>query len=357
MKIQKTLMMIAGIALLAAVFVPFSLDPTKFAWDMRDMGDGEKMTFSMVVWPIIGGAVYLLMTVAPPDLRKNIPPVVLQWLPFGVALLGIAITKAGGFTTFFASLVTLEAKGRSVTSREDAMDLRNTIKDMWDMLWLYSMGYAVLCFGLLARLSQPKDQIARILIGVGVGMTLIMFFNSFSVFFSFKAGALYGIHNLLFFLVSLLTICCIAFVIPADKVPQLAAVDALAPAMTAVLLLWLPFQSVLFLLANLVHGEEKFLNNILLFAHLLLPVVAFFGVLMVTAPAAYDELKAALGKKSGGGGYPPQGGGYPPQGGGYPPQGGGYPPQGGGYPPQGGGYPPQGGGYPPQGGGGGWPQQ
>jgi hypothetical protein len=154
-------------------------------------------------------------------------------------------------------------------------------------------------------------------------------------------------------------------VIPADKVPALAAVDALAPAMTAVLLAWLPLEAVLLLLASLIHGNEKFLNNILVFAHVLLPVLAFFGVLMVTAPAAYDELKAQLGKNKGGGypppggGYGPPGGGYPPPGGGYPPPGGGYPPQGGGgYPPQGGGYPPQGGGgYPPQGGGGGWPQQ
>ena len=352
--VQKSLMLIAGIALIAAVFVPWQLSPTQMSWDMRGM-DGDKMIFSQVVWPLIAGAVYLLLTAAPPDMRKNIPPIVLQWLPFGVALLGIAITRAGGFTTFFASMETLAAK-----RDRDAM---MAAKDMWDMLWLYSLGYATLCFGLLARLAQPQDQIARIVIAVGAGLTMLMFFNSFGVFFSFKAGALFGIHNLIFFLVSLLCLACFAFVVPANKVPALAAVDALAPAVTAVLLGWLGLQPVLLLLAKLVHGDEKFLNNILGFAHVLLPVVAFFGVLMVTAPAAYDELKALLGKKGMGGpqppgGYPPGGGGYPPPGGGYPPQGGGYPPQGGGhYPPQGGGgAPPQGGGYPPQGGGGYPPQ-
>lgn len=347
--VQKSLMLIAGIALIAAVFVPWQLSPTEMSWDMRGM-EGDKMIFSQVVWPLIAGAVYLLMTAAPPDMRKNIPPIVLQWLPFGVALLGIAITRAGGFTTFFAAMDTLQAK-----RDRDAL---TTAKDMWDMLWLYSLGYSVLCFGLLARLAQPQDQIARIVIAVGAGLTLFMFINGFGVFFSFKAGALYGIHNLLFFVVSLLALACIAFVVPAQKVPALAAIDALAPAVTAVLLAWLPLEAVLLLLAKLVHGDDKFLNNILGFAHVLLPVVAFFGVLMVTAPAAYDELKAQLGKKGmgppGGGGYPPQGppGGYPPPGGGYPPPGGGYPPPGGGYPPQGGGYPPQGGGYPPPGGGG-----
>jgi len=347
--VQKTLMLIAGVALIAAVFVPWQLSPTEFSWDMRGM-DGDKMIFSQVVWPLIAGAVYLLLTVAPPDLRKNVPPIVLQWLPFGVALLGIAITRAGGFTTFFAALETLMAK----RDREAL----TTAKDMWDMLWLYSLGYSVLCFGLLARLAQPQDQIARIVIAVGAGLTLLMFFGSFGVFFSFKAGALFGIHNLLFFAVSLLCLACFAFVVPASKVPALAAVDALAPAVTAVLLAWLPLEAVLLLLAKLVHGDDKFLTNILGFAHVLLPVIAFFGVLMVTAPAAYDELKAQLGKKGMGGppppgGYPPGGGGYPPPGGGYPPQGGGYPPpEGGGFPPQGGGYPPQGGGYPPQGGGG-----
>ena len=92
------------------------------------------------------------------------------------------------------------------------------------------------------------------------------------------------------------------------------------------------------------------------FVGALLWLVAYFGVLMLTAPAAYDSVMSMIKKKPGDGppAQPPQGGGYPPPGGGYPPPGG-MPPQGGGYPPQGGGgYPPPqgGGGYPPQQGGG-----
>jgi hypothetical protein len=162
---------------------------------------------------------------------------------------------------------------------------------------------------------------------------------------------------------------CIVFVVPPKKLPPaLQAVDALGPLIAAVLIAWLPAQQVLFFLAGVVHFGG-FVSGILMLAHGLLPIVAFFGVLMMSAPAAYEEAMNMFGKKPPGGGmqqpaggYPPPGGGYPPPGGGYPPQGGGYPPAGGGgYPPQGGGgYPPQGGGgYPPQGGqggqgGGGW---
>jgi hypothetical protein len=203
------------------------------------------------------------------------------------------------------------------------------------------------------------------------------------------------------------------------QVPALRSVDALAPAATALLLAWVPAQLLILLLVGLVHGGSGMfggmgrLGAITFFAHLFIYTFAFFGVLMVTAPKAYPELKrmfmgdkqpqpgappaghpmAQLGAPAGQPGYPPgppQPGypsgppgppvspgppgpppGYPPQAGpppGYPPQGqpGGYPgqpahaqpPQQGwqGQPGQPGGPPP--GGYPPggQGGGGGWPQ-
>jgi hypothetical protein len=126
-------------------------------------------------------------------------------------------------------------------------------------------------------------------------------------------------------------------------------VDAFGPLIAAALILWLPLQQVLIALAGIVHGHVL-IGSLLTLGHGLLPILAYFGVLMMASPAAYEEAKAMFSKRN-----PPPGGGYG-GGGGYPPQGGGYPPQGGGYPPQGGGYPPQGGGYPPQqgGGGGGW---
>jgi hypothetical protein len=110
--------------------------------------------------------------------------------------------------------------------------------------------------------------------------------------------------------------------------------------------LWVPTQVILINL--MAHDFLGWTSTFLFIARGLLGAAAYFGVLMLTAPAAYEAIMGMVNKTpgAGGGGYPPPGGG------GYPPPGGGYPPQGGGYPPQGGGYPPQGGGYPPQQGGG-----
>jgi hypothetical protein len=226
------------------------------------------------------------------------------------------------------------------------------------------LGYAVLVFGLLARIAQPQDQIARIIIAVGAGMLIPGWIDLFSITFHFSGiGVLLILNNLLNFVVITLGVLCILFVVPPQKLPPaLQSLDAFGPPIAALLMVWLPLQVVFFILDGLLNHMG--ISAIFISAHILVRIVAFFGVLMMASPAAYEEMTALItGRRppnhpGGGGGYPPQGGGYPPQGGGYPPQGGGYPPQGGGgYPPQGGGgYPPQGGGgYPPQGGGG-WQQ-
>lgn len=321
--LQKMVLLIAGVALIAAIIIPLRLKPTAFAWD-------SPQKFQDLVWPIIAGALYLLVAAAPANLKQNVPPIVLQWLPFAVSFVGIMISK----------LVYPDT--------------------------LFSLGYATLVFGLLARIAQPNDQIARIIIAVGAGMLFPHWIDLFSVAFKFKGqGALNIISGLLHFLVITMGVLCLLFVVPPQKLPPaLKAVDAFGPLVCAVLIVWLPTLLLLMTLSMLIHAKAG-VSAILFLAHALLNLIAFFGVLMLTSPAAYEEAKAMFtkggGGGGGGGGYPPPGGGggYPPPGGGYPPQGGGYPPpQGGGYPPQGGGFPPPqgGGGYPPQGGGGGWPQ-
>jgi hypothetical protein len=207
------------------------------------------------------------------------------------------------------------------------------------------LGYATVVFGLLARIAQPNDQIARIVIAVGAAMLLPDFFDliDFTLHFS-GFPALMIIHNLLWFIITLLAILCIVFVVPPQKLPPaLQSVDAFAPLVCAVLIGWLVLQPVLIFLVMIVH-MHVFVEALLVLGRSLLPVLAYFGVLMVASPAAYDEAKALLMKGPGGGAPPGGGGGYPPPGGGYPP------PGGGGYPPAGGGYPPAGGGYPQQGG-------
>ncbi|MGE0549298.1 MAG: hypothetical protein AB7O24_16150 [Kofleriaceae bacterium] len=329
--LQKKVLLLAGIALVAYVVLPFATKPsTTFAWNAGD-------TFRHVVWPIIAAAGYLFLTVAPPAMRQKMPPAVQHWLPFGIAILGVLLMGSG------QGLFALVSRGVGGT---------------------YWFAYALLCFGLLSRIAQPQDQVARIIIGIGGILMLIAWINSFDFVFQFKyVGAVGIIHNLLWFVVMLIGVASIAFVAPPQKMPPaLQAFDALAPLVTAVLFAWLPVQALLawFQLMD----PLGFVSATLTMLHMLTLIVAFFGVLMLTSPAAYEEAKRVFAGGGGGGGgagtppggYPPAGGGYPPQGGGYPPQGGGYPPQGGGYPPQGGGYPPQGGGYPPQGGGtpGGW---
>ena len=326
---QKKILFLAGVALIASILVPFSISPMIFAWS----GGG----FEFFIFPIISGGAYLLLTAAPADMRAKVPPVVLQWIPFGVAYAGVFISHMG-----FGFLGAMGGGGGGMGGTGS----------------LYILGYSTLVFGLLARIAQPQDQTARIIIAVGAGCLIPSFFDAFH-FFSFGGlPILFILHNLLWFIVIAIGVFCILFVVPPKKLPPaLQAIDALAPLFAAVLIAWLPIQQVLMSLTLLIHAHMG-ITAILVLAHGLLPIIAYFGVLMMSAPAAYEEAMGMFGKKPPGGGQPPAagGGGYPPAGGGYPPQGGGYPPQGGGgYPPQGGGgYPPQGGGgYPPQGGGGG----
>jgi hypothetical protein len=319
--LQKKILFLAGVALIASVVVPFSLSPLVFAWS----GGG----FEFFLWPIISGAAYLLLTAAPQDMRNKVPPVVLQWIPFGVSYAGIFISHMGfGFALFLAA-----AAGGGAGLGVGAGGL-------------YILGYSVLVFGLLARIAQPQDQIARIVIAVGAACLIPSFLDSLRVFSALGSlPILMVVQSLLSVLIQALGVFCILFVVPPTKLPPaLQSVDAFGPLIAAALILWLPLQQVLIALTMIIHAHVL-IGALLMLGHGLLPILAYFGVLMMASPAAYEEAKAIFARR----GQPP-GGGY--GGGGYPPQGGGYPPQGGGYPPQQGGYPGQGGGYPPQQGGG-----
>jgi hypothetical protein len=199
----------------------------------------------------------------------------------------------------------------------------------------------VLLFGLLARLQNPQDQTARIIIAVGAGCLLMPWIKWLGEAFEFSnQGFVMIIHNLLFFFVLLIGIACALYVVKPEKLPPaLRSVDAVAPLITAGMLLWLPLQVVLvgFGLFMAPGDRVGIVMALLLIARGLLMLLAYFGVLMLTAPAAFDSIMSSM--KKGPQQPPPPappGGGYPP-----PPPGGGYPP-----PPQGGYPPPQGGGYP-----------
>ena len=317
--LQRKALLFLGIAVLVSIVVPFSLSPFLMAF--------KGNAFRGLIWPLVAGGAYLLVAAAPPELRKQVPPVVLQWLPFGISYSGVLINGLGitflGQTGFNA---------------------------------FYPIGMATLVFGLLARLQNPNDQTARIIIAIGAGCLLFPLLDAFS----FSGPILFKLHNALFILVLLIGIACILFVVPPKKLPPaLQAVDAFAPHVTAVLLGWLVLQILIMGLMIIVHLKLP-LVGLLAIVRGLLALLAYFGVLMLTAPAAYDSVMEMINKNKAGG--PPPGNYPPPQGGGGypPPQGGGYPPPqgGGGYPPPqgGGGFPPPqgGGGFPPPQGGGGW---
>jgi hypothetical protein len=306
--LQKKALFLCGAALIIAVFLPFSFSPFVGSWSLS--------VFHFMIWPLLAGGAYLFVAAAPPSMQQSIPPVVLQWIPFGVSFIGISIlgSQGGGALAF------------------------------------HTISYATLVFGLLCRIAQPNDQVARIIIAVGAVMMIWPWAVSLGIVFGFHGGVFGIIANLLRFLVDTLAVLCVLFVVPPQKLPPaLQAVDAFGPLVCAVIILWIPLEYVFLLLQSIIDGAG--LSGILLVTHLLIYFVSFFGVLMLTAPAAYEEAKRMFSGGGsgggGGGGYPPPGGGYPPPGGGYPPPGGGYPPPGGGFPPPaGGGYPPPGGGYP-----------
>jgi len=293
-----------------------------FFFFFNDTATTEIYTLSLhdalpIFWPIISGAAYLLLTAAPADVRAKVPPVVLQWIPFGVSYAGIFISHMGfGFALFLAAA---SGGGAGIGGAGG----------------LYILGYSVLVFGLLARIAQPQDQIARIVIAVGGACLIPSFLDGFHFFSALSAfPVLLVVHNLLWFLILALGVFCIVFIVPPAKLPPaLQSVDAFGPMIAAALILWLPLQQVLIALVGIVHGHVL-IGSLLMLGHGLLPILAYFGVLMMASPAAYEEAKAMFTRRNQPPGY---GGGYPPQGGGYPPQGGGYPPQGGGYPPQQGG--------------------
>lgn len=338
--LQKKALFLLGAALIISIFVPASFSPFAFAF--------KGNAFRGLVWPLIAGGSYLLVAAAPPHIKQKVPPVVLEWLPFGVSYAGILIVGTGAAAGF----------GPIPSGLSSAPGLGALNGLFAAASTFYALAMATLIFGLLARLQNPQDQVARIIMAVGAGMLVIPLLDLFGALFKFsvfgESAFILGLHNQLFFLVVLIGILTLLYLVPPKKLPPaLQAIDSLAPVVAALLLVWLPFQLIMMHLSALIDSDDtKFTTVILSMARSLLSLLAYFGVLMLTAPAAYDSFMAMF--KKGQGGQPPAP--PPPQGGGYPPPGGGYPPPGGGYPPPGGGYPPPGGGYPPQQGGG-WPQQ
>ena len=108
--------------------------------------------------------------------------------------------------------------------------------------------------------------------------------------------------QLLMLVVLALGVCCIVYVVPPKHLPPaLKMVDALAPLVTAVLLSWIPVQLIMIALGVMSGFGGGFVTMLLMLAHGLLAALAYFGVLMMTAPAAYEEAMALVHKMNAGG--------------------------------------------------------
>ncbi len=299
---------VSAIALLAAAFVPWLLDPLVFGFSEHYKG----VRFEVFVLPILIGLSYLAVAATPAALQGKIPPTVAKWLPFGGSLLGVGMVGFGGF---LMALGFMGGAGMFLP----ALGVGGALK------W----GYPILIFGLLARLSDERDPGPRYIIGVGAVLCLITFLSSLEYikyFFNFDS-VLLGIHNVIFFFVLLLAAASVAFVLPPEKFPALRAVDRFAPHVAAVLLAF-PFVSIVYLMVAGIIESGSVLSVILIGGHALAFTVGYLGVLLVTAPEAYDEGKrlfagtgggGAWGGGGGGGGYPHPGPHQPQQGHGAPP--------------------------------------
>jgi hypothetical protein len=267
-KFEQKALLFMGVLVAIGIFIPYSTDPTRFSWD-------AKAKFTPLIWPIIAAACYLLVALSPKAVRENVPPVVMKWIPFGVSLVSIGIV---GFGFVYVAKLQLAASGADVGLPT------NMILFLW--------GYPILCFGLLARLANPDDQIARIVIGVGVALILPFAIEYITdVAFKFKGQkALEVIHQLCQFVVILVALACAVFVVKPSTVPALRSVDAFAPLFTAILLGWLLVQIALLVLAWLVHDKGGAVGDLLRGAHMFVGTFAYFGILMLTAPEAYDSL-------------------------------------------------------------------
>jgi hypothetical protein len=248
--LQRKVLFMAGVALVASIVVPLSLDPLIFPF--------SGFSWELMLFPLIAGGAYLLVAAAPPDLRQKIPPVVIQWIPFGVSLWGILSYHFIG--------------GIGISG-------------------LYTFGYLFLLFGLLARIAQPTDGTARVIIGVGALMLVLPWLSMIGPAFRFSGGVITIIATFGTFFVTALGILCVVFlpIIPAQKLPPaLQAMDKLAQPIAALLLLWVVAVPVLITVEEMIHGV--LIGAILLLARIILYIIAFLGVFLMASPNVYESL-------------------------------------------------------------------
>jgi hypothetical protein len=257
---EKKMLYVCAIALGVATFLPLSFEPLLF-------GFSGAITFENLFLPLLVAACYFIPVAAPKELQQKIPPTVMRWLPFGAAVVYLGV--AGGVS------------GNLALAAAGAMQF----------------GYPLLVFGLLTRLTDPNDPYPRYIIAVGSGLCFIALLaniDAIKYFLSFGT-VLGGIFGVLTFVVMLIAAASFVFVLPPERFPALRSVSAFVPLVTAILLAWPFFAPLYLMVTGLVQGAPLVVT-ILTGARGLAFILGTFGVLLVTSPRAYDEIKRFIGR-------------------------------------------------------------
>jgi hypothetical protein len=275
-QLEMKVLMIAAVALVVTRFIPLmkiaGYGESKMFWAWTPEGSGF---FKLMIWPFLAAAVYGAVVFLPAEVKKNIPPVVFRWAPFVVAFISTGLLYAAVPLGGLASL-----------GREAPTGLAM-------MAWFYP----VLVFGLVVKLQNPEDKIAPVLIAVGGFMAFLGGMIEVKGFFHFDGvGFFGGLHNILWFVMILASLGAVAFAL--DKVvPALAVVRPFLSLATAVFVAW-PVVSAL-LTSLFMWKLAGFANFLLILIHMLTMLLAFYAVLLLTAPEALDALKGLLGQPIG----------------------------------------------------------
>ena len=298
---EKKAFMIAAIALVVTRFIPFmSADKTRFVWDFDDS------IFPGMILPVLAALIYGAIVFLPDHLKANIPRPALKWAPFAIAFFGSGFLGAAVPLAIYPKLMGSGASMGGWTA----------------VAWMYP----VLLFGLVVRLQDPNDKIARGMIGVGGLIAVIGVLTEVGSLFKFSnAGAFMIIYQLLAFLVLLVMLGALVFAVPSNVWPPAAQFERFLPLTVLVLTAWVPVAALLVALEAGLGKYSEFINLVYALPQMGAIIVGFLGILLLTAPEAFDSIKSSFAPPQGGGGPPP---GYgPPPGQGGPPPGWQQPPQ------------------------------
>lgn len=257
---ESKVMLGAAAALFVSRFIPMGKHGDSMVWAWS--GDGG-MVFRIMVWALIAALVYGATALAPPQTRAQLPAGLFSWTTFLIAYIGAGLTYTAA-----------------------------PLGVGFDGLALFAWVYPLFLAGLCARLQDPNDNIGRFLIGIGGLLSFIggMIESKFIWHFEGTPG-LYIVHNILFFVILLLTLAAMAFAIPAKLAPGLEKLEPFAKPVTAVLVGWVPVSLLLLTLGAWTRDGGKFVNFLLGFPHYLVLAVGYVGIALLAAPEAFDTLR------------------------------------------------------------------